>query len=168
MAKLLFGTILLALIIAVPVTTTAGVNSYTGSPPPILFPAPPELIVIPETNVYVVPEVQEDIFFYNGWWWRQWGGRWYRSRHYSSGWVYYQGVPSFYVGIPSSWRDYYKDRRWRGHQWNYQRIPYQQLERKWSSWEMSKYWEKEQPWRVQGSWPDRPAPMCLKISIWHW
>ena len=65
-------------------------------PPPIVFAAPPELMVLPETNVYVVPDVDVDIFFYNGWWWRPWEGRWYRSRDYSSGWGHYRNVPSFY------------------------------------------------------------------------
>ncbi|MGA2527359.1 MAG: hypothetical protein ABSF79_12220, partial [Smithellaceae bacterium] len=58
-------------------------------PPPIVFAAPPELVVIPETNVYAVPDVDVDIFFYSGWWWRPWEGRWYRSRNYNSGWGYY-------------------------------------------------------------------------------
>ncbi len=168
MATLLFVTILLASTIGAPMGTMAGVDSHVGSPPPILLPTPQELIVIPETNVYVVPDVQEEIYFYNGWWWRPWGGRWYRSRHYNAGWVNYQGVPSFYVEMPSGWRDYYRHRRWMGHQWNYQRIPYEQLERNWSRWEMSRYWEKQQTLGVQGSYTDRPVPMYLRISIWHW
>jgi len=50
-------------------------------PPPIVFPGPPELIVIPDTYVYVVPDIDADIFFGDGWWWRLWEGRWYRSRY---------------------------------------------------------------------------------------
>jgi hypothetical protein len=155
MKKLLFGTMLLALVIVVPIPTMAGVDIHVSIPlpPPIVFAAPPEVIVIPETYVYVVPEVQEEIFFYNGWWWRPWGGRWYRSRHYSSGWVYYQSVPSFYARIPSGWRNDYRDHRWGGHQWNYQRIPHQQLQQNWSSWEKSRHWEKRQTWGVQGLKP---------------
>ena len=155
MKKLLFGTMLLALVIVVPIPTMAGVDIHVSIPlpPPIVFAAPPEVIVIPETDVYVVLEVQEEIFFYNGWWWRPWGGRWYRSRHYSSGWVYYQSVPSFYARIPSGWRNDYRDHRWGGHQWNYQRIPHQQLQRNWSSWEKSRHWEKQQTWGVQGLKP---------------
>jgi len=155
MKKLLFGTMLLALVIVVPIPTMAGVDIHVSIPlpPPIVFAAPPGVIVIPETYVYVVPEVQEEIFFYNGWWWRPWGGRWYRSRHYSSGWVYYKSVPSFYARIPSGWRNDYRDHRWGGHQWNYQRIPHQQLQRNWSSWEKSRHWEKQQTWGVQGLKP---------------
>jgi hypothetical protein len=157
MKKLLFGTILLALVIALPIPTMAGVDVHVSIPlpPPIVFPAPPEVIVIPETYVYVVPDVQEDIFFYNGWWWRPWGGRWYRSRHYSSGWVYYRGVPSFHARIPSGWRSDYRNHRWRGHQWNYHRIPHQQLGHNWRSWEKSRHWEKQQTWGVRGLRPQR-------------
>src|SRR4030066_388696 len=155
MKKLLFGTMFLALVIVVPIPTMAGIDIHVSIPlpPPIVFAAPPGVIVIPETYVYVVPEVQEEIFFYNGWWWRPWGGRWYRSRHYSSGWVYYQSVPSFYARIPSGWRNDYRDHRWGGHQWNYQRIPHQQLQQNWSSWEKSRHWEKQQTWGVQGLKP---------------
>ena len=97
MKKLFLGTLFLALVIVVPVPTMAGVdvNVNIALPPPIVFSAPPELIVLPETYVYVVPDVAADIFFYNGWWWRPWEGRWYRSRNYNSGWAYYQRVPIF-------------------------------------------------------------------------
>ena len=160
MRKLLFGTILLAFVVAQPIPTIAGVDVHVGIPlpPPIVFPSPPELIVIPETYVYVAPDVREDIFFYNGWWWRPWGGRWYRSRYYNSGWVYFGGVPSFYGRVPSGWRNYYRDHRWRGYQWNYHRIPYHQLERNWSSWEKSRHWEKQQTWGVQGLKPRSQSP----------
>lgn len=46
----------------------------------------PEQWLIPETYVYAVPDVDFDIFFYGGWWWRPLGGRWYRSRYYDRGW----------------------------------------------------------------------------------
>jgi hypothetical protein len=120
--KLLFGTGLLALVLAFPIPAMAGyVGISISLPPPIVFAAPPEVVVIPETYVYVVPDSDVDIFFYNGWWWRPWEGRWYRSRYYDSGWVYYQRVPYFYTRIPSGWRDDYRDHRWGGHQWNHQR-----------------------------------------------
>lgn len=155
MKKLLIRTIPLALALVFPGSTMAGVDVgiNISLPPPIVFAAPPEVVVIPETYVYAVPDVDVDIFFFDGWWWRPWEGRWYRSRHYDSGWVYYQRVPSFYGRIPSSWRNDYRDHRWGGHQWNYQRIPNQQLQRNWSNWEKNKHWEKQQTWGVQGLRP---------------
>ena len=129
------------------------ISSEQELPPPIEFASPPGVIMIPETNVYVVPHLGEDMFFYGGWWWRPWGERWYRSRHYSSGWVYYEGVPSFHARIPSGWRDDYNNSRWRGHQWNYQQISYQQLQRNWSSRKESRDWEKQQTLGAQGLKP---------------
>jgi len=151
MKKLIFGTILLALIIAVPIPTMAGVDIgiNISLPPPIGFAGPPEMVVLPETYIYVVPDSDVDIFFYGGWWWRPWNGRWYRSHYYNSGWGYYQGVPSFYSEIPSGWRNDYREHRWGGHQWNYQRIPQQQVQQNWRGWEKNKHWEKQNTWGVQ-------------------
>ena len=97
MKKLLLGTILLALVIVVPIPTMAAVNINVsiGLPPPIVFAAPPEVIVIPETYVYVVPDIDVDLFFWNGWWWRLWEGRWYRSHYYDRGWGYYKQCSKF-------------------------------------------------------------------------
>ncbi|MFH2047571.1 MAG: hypothetical protein ABIK92_20780 [Pseudomonadota bacterium] len=163
MKKLLLGIILLPLIIAVPITTFAmgrvDVGVSIPLPPPFVFAAPPEVVVIPETYVYAVPDIDVDFFFYNGWWWRPWQGRWYRSQNYNSGWSYYQQVPSFYRGIPSGWRNDYREHRWKGHQWNYQRIPHQQVQRNWNNWEKSKHWEKQNTWGVHGL---RPGTKYLK------
>jgi len=93
MKKFFFGMIFLALVVLTPISAMADVDVKIGIniplPPPIIFPAPPEVVVIPETYVYAVPDVDADIFFYGGWWWRPWEGRWYRSRYYDSGWNYY-------------------------------------------------------------------------------
>ena len=153
MKKMLFGMVLLALVIAAPGPTMAmgrlDVGISIPLPPPIGFAGPPTMVVLPETDIYVVPDSDEDIFFYGGWWWRPWNGRWYRSQSYSSGWGYYEGTPSFYVGVPSGWRNDYRQRRWRDHQWNYQRIPQQQVQRNWQGWERDRHWEKQNYWGVQ-------------------
>ena len=57
-------------------------------PPPIPFVAPPNVVVLPGTDVYVVPDAAVDIFFQGGWWWRQWRGNWYRSTLYDRGWAH--------------------------------------------------------------------------------
>ena len=155
MKKLLFRTMLLALLLLFPVPTMAGVDVGVSIslPPLVVFASPPGVVVIPETYVYVVPDVDVDIFFYDGWWWRPWEGRWYRSRHYDSGWAYYRRVPSFYSRVPSGWRNDYREHRWGGRPWNYQPIPHQQVERNWSSWKKNNHWEKQQTWGVQGLKP---------------
>jgi len=155
MKKLLFGTILLALVSVFPIMTMAAVDIHVSIPlpPPIVFAAPPEVIVIPETYVYVDPDIDADLFFWSGWWWRLWEGRWYRSHYYDQDWGYYQSVPSFYVGIPSGWRNDYREHRWGGRPWNYQRIPHQQLRQNWLSWQKDRHWEKQGTWGVQGLKP---------------
>lgn len=155
MKKLLFRTMPLVLLLLFPVPAMAEVNVGVSIslPPLIVFSTPPEVVVIPETYVYAVPDIDVEIFFYDGWWWRPWEGRWYRSRHYDSGWAYYRRVPSFYGRVPPSWRNDYRDHRWGGHQWNYQRIPNQQLQRNWSTWKKDNHWEKQQTWGVQGLKP---------------
>jgi hypothetical protein len=151
MDKLLFGKMLLALLFVFPAPAMAqvSVDVHISLPPPIVFSAPPAMVVLPETYVYVVPDADVDIFFYDGWWWRPWEGRWYRSRNYGSGWRHYHRVPSFYVQIPSSWRNDYRDRRWRGHEWNHRPIPHEQVKRNWSGWKKNKHWEKQNTWGVR-------------------
>ena len=153
MKKFLVGSLLLALTIVYPVPTMAGVDVTISLPPLIVFSSPPAMVVIPETYVYVVPDTDVEIFFYDGWWWRPWEGRWYRSRHYDSGWGYYRRVPTFYSRVPRSWRNDYREHRWGGRPWNYQPIPHQQVERNWSGWKKTNHWEKQQTWGVQGLKP---------------
>src|SRR4030043_12175 len=165
MKKLLFGIMLLALVIVVPISTMAQVDVRISFPlpPPIVFAAPPEVIVIPETYVYVVPDIDVDIYFWSGWWWRFWEGRWYRSRYYNRSWGYYSNVPRFYFDVDPGWRGYYRDRNWYGHRWNYERIPHQRLQQNWSSWEKNRYWERRGTWNVQ-SYQPRPQPQRQEKS----
>ena len=162
MKRLLLGTIVLSLVLVFPITTMAtggrvDVGVRIPLPPPIVFKAPPHVVVIPETYVYAVPDVDVDIFFYGGWWWRPWEGRWYRSRNYNSDWGHYQNVPSFYREIPSHWRNGYRERRWKGHQWDHQRIPHKQVQRNWSNWEKDRHWEKQNTWGVKDLKPRKDS-----------
>jgi hypothetical protein len=158
MKKLLFGIILLALVSAFPIMTMAGVDVSVGIsiplPPLITFQAPPNVVVLPDTNgVYVVPTINIDLFFWNGFWWRPWEGRWYRSPYYDRGWAYYSGVPRFYFDVDPYWRGYYQNHNWHGHMWNHQQIPHSQLQGNWKSWQSNRYWERKRTWGVQGYTP---------------
>jgi len=157
MKKLIRSAILLALGIVVPLSAMAGVNINIGIalPPPIVFQAPPDVIALPETpGIYVVPDINTDLYFWNGFWWRLWEGRWYRSAYYDRDWVYYDNVPSFYFDVDTHWRDYYRNHNWYGHEWNYHRIPYQRLEQNWRGWQTKRYWGGQKTWGVQ-SYPPR-------------
>ena len=156
MKRVLFATMLLALVIVVPIPTMAqvGISVSIGLPPPVVFAEPPAVIVIPDTpNVYVVPGIDVDLFFWNGWWWRPWQGGWYRSRYYNRGWGYYSNVPSFYYDVDPGWRGYYRDRNWYGHPWHYERIDHQRLQRNWKTWHNNRHWERQQTWGVQNYQP---------------
>ncbi len=158
MKKLLFGATVLAWVISIPVFSMSAVDIHISIPlpPPIVFPAPPEVIVIPGTYVYAVPDIDEDLFFWDGWWWRLWEGRWYRSRYYDRGWVYYRYIPYFYYDIDFNWRAYYKDRHWHGHPWKYERIPYHHLQKNWRGWYSDRYWERKRRWDVEKYQPPTP------------
>ncbi len=133
MKKLLFGTILLAGLIVPLTISMAQVNVRVNVPlpPPIPFITPPNIVVLPGTDVYAVPDVKEELFFRNGSWWRHHGGHWYRSKYYDRGWAYYRDSPSWYRGIPRDWRDRYRDHKWGGHAWNPPYINHGNLHNHW-------------------------------------
>jgi hypothetical protein len=94
------------------------VNVNLG-PPPIVVAQPPAVVMVPGTQVYYVPEVDYDVFFYDGYWWSPRGDRWYRAHAYNGPWrtVSRRIVPPPVYGVP---RDY---RRVYGHE---RHIPYGQ------------------------------------------
>jgi len=108
----------------------------------VVFAAPPEVVVIPETEVYVAPSVPGELFFYDGYWWRPWHGRWYRSLYYDHGWAVYGGVPFWYRGIPHDWRENYRTHLWGGHPWSYHPIYHSDLQRNWKTWHNTNYWNQ--------------------------
>lgn len=167
MKKLILKILFFTLVIFAPVSAMAEVSVHVNIPiplpPPIVFPAPPQLVVIPETDVYAVPDMQDDIFFSAGWWWRPWQGRWYRSHYYNRGWAYYPNPPHFHQSIPPGWRDSYRNHQWNGHRWNHQPIPHRELQRNWNGWEKEKRWEKQR-WGVQGWEKGRPPQREVRKS----
>lgn len=168
MKKLIFGALLLALVVAVPVPTMADVDVGIGISiglPPLVFAAPPAVVVLPDTfGVYVVPDIDAELYFWNGWWWRFWDGRWYRSHYYDRGWRYYYRIPTFYYDVDPGWRRFYYDRHWHGHRWDYEPIPHSRLHANWRNWNTNRYWERQRTWGVQGYQP-RPQRQRQQIRI---
>lgn len=69
----------------------------------------PRLVVV-SPGVQVVPEVREEVFFHDGWYWVRRDASWYRSRSHRGGWVI---VPSrqlpprlVSVGPPGHYRNW--------------------------------------------------------------
>jgi len=123
----------------------------------------PDVIPLPETdNVYVVPDLDIDVFFWNGWWWRPWQGGWYHSRYYRRGWGHYGGIPTFYYDVDSEWREYYRDRKWNGNPWYYERIYHRDLHQNWQQWRNDQHWETQKTWGIQGY---RPRPQQQREEL---
>lgn len=106
------------------------VNINIG-PPPIVVAEPPELVLVPRSQVYFVPQPEIDVFFYNGDWWSPRGDRWYRARAYNGPWgvVNKRYVPAPVYRVPKDYRVVYEKE---------QRIPYGQWKKQW------KHQEKEE------------------------
>jgi hypothetical protein len=140
MKKLIFGTILLAMISVFPAISMADVQINIGLPPPIIFSAPPDVVVVPSgpSYVYMVPGTV-GLYFYGGYWYRFHGGYWFRANHYSDPWVvigaplvpgpvvvippdYILNMPPGYYRIRYNdfyghWRDWGHARHWHNYQW---------------------------------------------------
>ena len=118
-----------------------GVGVSVGLPV-FALPAPPQLVVIPGTYAYYVADVDVDIIFYQGRWYRPHGGRWYWARGYNGPWVIAgsRHVPASLYRLP---RDYRRGVI-------YARIPYYDLNRNWRSWERDRYWEHQHDWWRKG------------------
>lgn len=61
----------------------------------------PQLVVV-SPGVQVVPDVEEEVFFVDSWYWVRHDGGWYRARSPRGGWVYMQPryVPARLVQVP--------------------------------------------------------------------
>ena len=124
---------LLALIILLPVAGNAGLPAPPL--PPLLVPAPPSVVLIPGTYAYFAPDVDDDLIFYGGFWYRPYRGGWYRASHYNGPWgfVNTKRVPGVLIHLPPGYRS-----GPHGHQ----PIPYNQLRKNWKTWEQHKHWDK--------------------------
>ncbi len=135
----ILAVIVLIIGMGYPSGVTAEVNINVGigvpPPPPLVIPAPPPMFVIPRTYVYFAPEVDTDIFFYRGYWYRPYQGHWYRSGSYNGRWVYIapRRVPSVLLSLPPDFR-----RVPPGHR----HIPYGEVRKNSKTWERDKYWDK--------------------------
>jgi hypothetical protein len=123
-----------------PAQPEVSVNINLG-PPPIVVSAPPEVVVIPGTQVHFVPDPQIDVFFYGGYWWSPRGERWYRARAYNGPWgvIERHRVPRAVIYVPRDYRVRYERER---------HVPYGQWKKDRSRWDRQnrrahKRWERE-------------------------
>jgi hypothetical protein len=149
MGKCFYRTLVLAVSIGVFLTLGAKkeamaemhINLNIGFPPLFESNAPPPVVVIPGTYVYLVPDIGVDIFFYHGYWYRPHNGRWYRAHSYNGRYVALASrhVPRPLLRLPPHYRSVPH---------GYQRISYGQVNRNWKKWEREKHWNRDRAWRV--------------------
>ncbi len=134
MRKLVVLAAILLLVLGFSGKSSARINIGINIPlpPMVTFSAPPELVVIPGTYVYYCPDVNVDILFYGGYWYRPYGAYWYRSASYAGPWVYIESAPSVLISLPHDYRIIARGGR---------RIPYADLHRNWRAWERERYWD---------------------------
>jgi hypothetical protein len=101
-------TILLALavLIGLPAVARAQASVSLQLNLPVVL---PQLVVV-QPGVQVVPDVDEEVFFVDGYYWVRRDGGWYRSRSHRHGWVLVpgRGVPARIAGVPPG-----KYKRWK-------------------------------------------------------
>ncbi len=136
----------LLMLAGLPGRSMAGLNINIGinAPlPAVVIPAPPLMVVIPGTYVYYPPDVNVNVLFYHGYWYRPHEGRWYRARAYNGPWIYLSRprVPRVLITLPPDYRRMPRGR---------ERIPYGQLRRNWSRWERERYWDRREDRRDRG------------------
>src|SRR5450631_2077977 len=114
-----------------------GVNVRVGNNlPAIRFAAPPDLVVIPGTYVYIVPDIDVDVLYFQDYWWRPYQGHWYRSHDYKGPWSFVEPgkIPRGLSSLPQDYRHRLSP--------GYERIPHRDVEKNWEKWEKEKYWER--------------------------
>lgn len=86
-----------------PLVASAQVSvNISIAPPPIIFPAPPRVVVVPNTPVYYVPATTYNIFFYDGRYWSFHEGAWFLAASYRGPWVFVPiaQVPRPLIAVP--------------------------------------------------------------------
>ncbi len=125
--------ILFLVLLGLPGNSGARVDINIGiTPPALVINGPPEVAIIPGTYVYFCSDVEADLFFYDGYWYRPYEGRWFRSASYSGPWVFIESPPQVLISLPHDFRA----------RSGYRRIPYRELSANWRTWQRDKYWEK--------------------------
>lgn len=78
-------SLLMTLILAAVGCGSSGTVAYRGTVHTDVY--GPDLVAI-SPGVYVVADYDEPIFYADNFYWRYYGGSWYRSSHYTGGWAY--------------------------------------------------------------------------------
>ncbi len=82
------------------------INLGFPPPPPVVFHHEPEVILVPETNVYYVPGLEYDFYRYGGAWYINRGGYWYSAPSYRGPFtaIVHASVPHVIIAAPARFR----------------------------------------------------------------
>ena len=110
MRRVIFVVLASAMCLWSPPAARGAVNvNVNVGPPPIVFPTPPRLVVVPDTRVYYAPEAGINLFVYDGRYYSFHDGAWFRATSHRGPWVAVpiarvprpvRGVPAQYYRIP--------------------------------------------------------------------
>ncbi len=131
MSKKMFLVVVL-LVVSLVGTAVAGLRIPVPPLPRIVVSAPPVLAVIPGTYVYLAPDVNADLMFYQNNWYRPHNGGWYVSQGYNGPWRAVSAPPPALTRLPQNYRSLPP-----GHE----RMPYGQVKDNWRTWEHDRRWD---------------------------
>jgi hypothetical protein len=95
------GFLVAASLTAAPASAQVSVNVNIG-PPPIIFHAPPRVVVVPKTPVAYVPDTTYNVFLYQDRYWSFHEGHWFLASSHRGPWVTVNigQVPQPLLGVP--------------------------------------------------------------------
>ena len=118
------------------------VDVNIGAPPPLVFAAPPDVVVVPsgQSYVYMVPD-RIGVYFFGGFWYRYHNGYWFRAQLYSGPWGFVDArfVPAVVVGIPPEYPRFLPP--------GYYRVHYGDLHSHWRDWDQGRHWHGQEWYR---------------------
>jgi hypothetical protein len=86
----------------IPVTLFAALASGCYGEAAVAYPADPTMAYV-SPGVSVVYDYDYPVFFADGFYWRWYGGSWYRSPYHNRGWAVAYNVPVGVRGIQRPW-----------------------------------------------------------------
>jgi hypothetical protein len=73
---------------AIPAHAQFSIDVHIGEPPPVVFAAPPTMVLMPEPQMYVAVGVPYDIYFVSGRYYYLNEGHWFWGPRYGGPWTY--------------------------------------------------------------------------------
>jgi hypothetical protein len=99
--------LVIALVLATVAASTAVADAQVSvninvAPPPVIFPAPPRMVVVPHTPVYYVPDTSYNVFVYDRHYYSFHEGAWFVATSHGGPWVYVpvERVPRPVIAVP--------------------------------------------------------------------